>query len=435
VDENPAPDGENSPLDDEYVSADDEHVDDEDKETDSIDDYENPSGTPQMKKGPWSPEEDKRLKDYVEVHGAGNWNKVQKNAMLNRCGKSCRLRWTNHLRPDLKKDPFDAEEEEKIIKLYIRWGPKWSMMASYLPGRTDNEIKNFWNTRKRRKQRCGSPLHPEYMLSQLSHKDMDCETPGESHGKKRSNECSKEKVVDVQELVDELIVFEHLDYGKDTVFPTRPLKCHASTSSVQIPGAIEKTFCPTDLNYAMTKNQSVHVGSAIGSGYPVYGGRLSTSGTIFGSIQTEIPSIQSSSYSPSNDWLAQCPSACIEQRIPMECNTISQSKAYLMMHSSSAFCAPEHDACSETQAPDLCSGSDVVFDPSQCYPVASFSDLGISDTPLTSGFLNDITLASLLNVNLKDLSHLNRQEPTNDTSLGGASLLNANLKDQSHLSQ
>uniref|UniRef100_A0A804PVV2 Transcription factor GAMYB n=1 Tax=Zea mays TaxID=4577 RepID=A0A804PVV2_MAIZE len=168
VDENPAPDGENSPLDDEYVSADDEHVDDEDKETDSIDDYENPSGTPQMKKGPWSPEEDKRLKDYVEVHGAGNWNKVQQNARLNRCGKSCRLRWTNHLRPDLKKEPFNAEEEEKIIKLHIRRGPKWSMMASYLPGRTDNEIKNFWNTRKRRKQRCGSPLYPEYMLSQLS---------------------------------------------------------------------------------------------------------------------------------------------------------------------------------------------------------------------------------------------------------------------------
>jgi hypothetical protein len=78
-------------------------------------------------------------------------------------------------------------------------------------------------------------------------------------------------------------------------------------------------------------------------------------------------------------------------------------------------------------------GSDAVFDPSQCYPVASFSDLGISDTLLTKGLLNDIALASLLNVNLKDQSHINRQEPTNDTSLGGASFLNANLKDQSHL--
>jgi transcription factor MYB, plant len=180
---------------------------------------------------------------------------------------------------------------------------------------------------------------------------MECETPRESHGKKRSNKCSKEKVADVQELVEELIVFEHLDYGKDIMFPTRPLKHHASTGSVQIPGDIGKT-----LNYVMTKNQSMPVGSAIGSGYPVYGGKLSTLGTIFSSIQTEIPSIQSSSYSISNDWVAQCPSACIEQWIPMECNIISQSNAYLMMHSSSAFCAPEHEGCSETQAPNLCSG-------------------------------------------------------------------------------
>jgi transcription factor MYB, plant len=155
----------------------------------------------------------------------------------------------------------------------------------------------------------------------------------------------------VQELVEELIVFEHLDYGKDIMFSTRPLKHHASSGSVQIPGDIGKT-----LNYVMTKNQLVPIGSAIGSGYPVYGGRLSTSGTIFSSIQMEIPSIQSSSYSPSNDWLAQCPSAFIEQRIPMECNTTSQPNAYLMMHSSSTICAPKHEGCSETQAPDLCLG-------------------------------------------------------------------------------
>jgi transcription factor MYB, plant len=180
---------------------------------------------------------------------------------------------------------------------------------------------------------------------------MDSETPRESHGKKQSNECLKEKVADVQELVEELIVFEHLDYGKDIMFPTRPLKHHAYTGSVQIPSDNGKT-----LNYVMTKNQLVPVGNAIGSGYPVYGGRLSTSGTIFSSIQTKIPSIQSSSYSPSNDRLAQCPSPCIEKRIPMECNTISQQNAYLMMHSSSTICAPKHEGCSETQAPDLCLG-------------------------------------------------------------------------------
>ena len=138
VDENPALVGENPPLDDEaetgYVSPDDEDGDDEDDETDSDGDYEIPSGggVPELKKGPWTPDEDKRLKSYVEAHGEGNWNEVQRNAGLNRCGKSCRLRWANHLRPNLKKGPFDAEEVDKIIRFHIMWGNKWAKMASHV---------------------------------------------------------------------------------------------------------------------------------------------------------------------------------------------------------------------------------------------------------------------------------------------------------------
>jgi transcription factor MYB, plant len=104
-----------------YVSP-----DDQDGETAS----EKPCGAPQLKKGPWSPDEDKLLKNYVEAHGEGKWNKVQRNSGLNRCGKSCRLRWTNHLRPDLKKGPFDNEEIDKILKFYLKWGPKWAKIAS-----------------------------------------------------------------------------------------------------------------------------------------------------------------------------------------------------------------------------------------------------------------------------------------------------------------
>ena len=138
VDENPALVGENPGLDDEaeagYVSPDDEDGDDEDDETDSDGDYEIPSGdgVPELKKGPWTPDEDKRLKSYVEAHGEGNWNEVQRNAGLNRCGKSCRLRWANHLRPNLKKGPFDAEEVDKIIRFHIMWGNKWAKMASHV---------------------------------------------------------------------------------------------------------------------------------------------------------------------------------------------------------------------------------------------------------------------------------------------------------------
>jgi myb proto-oncogene protein len=83
-----------------------------------------------LKKGPWTPDEDKRLREYVEAHGEGNWNRVQRNAGLNRCGKSCRLRWANHLKPDLKKGPFSKEEEEMIIKLHLWLGNKWAKMAN-----------------------------------------------------------------------------------------------------------------------------------------------------------------------------------------------------------------------------------------------------------------------------------------------------------------
>ncbi|KAI5412657.1 transcription factor MYB101 [Lathyrus oleraceus] len=113
-----------------------------------------------MKKGPWSPQEDMVLIEYVNKHGEGNWNSVQKNSGLLRCGKSCRLRWANHLRPNLKKGSFSEEEEKIIIQLHAKLGNKWARMAAQLPGRTDNEIKNFWNTRMKRRQRAGLPLYP-----------------------------------------------------------------------------------------------------------------------------------------------------------------------------------------------------------------------------------------------------------------------------------
>ncbi|CAN1854471.1 Transcription factor MYB102 [Linum perenne] len=94
-----------------------------------------------LKKGPWTSEEDDKLMDYIRVHGYG----------LQRCGKSCRLRWTNYLRPDIKRGRFSPEEEEVIIQLHSVLGNKWSAIAARLPGRTDNEIKNYWNTHIRKK--------------------------------------------------------------------------------------------------------------------------------------------------------------------------------------------------------------------------------------------------------------------------------------------
>ncbi|KAI8533175.1 hypothetical protein RHMOL_Rhmol11G0276600 [Rhododendron molle] len=102
-------------------------------------------------KGAWTKEEDDRLIAYIRAHGEGCWRSLPKAAGLLRCGKSCRLRWINYLRPDLKRGNFTEEEDELIIKLHSLLGNKWSLIAARLPGRTDNEIKNYWNTHIRRK--------------------------------------------------------------------------------------------------------------------------------------------------------------------------------------------------------------------------------------------------------------------------------------------
>ncbi|KAL6842852.1 hypothetical protein ACP4OV_027165 [Aristida adscensionis] len=104
-----------------------------------------------VKKGPWTPEEDIVLVSYIQQHGPGNWRSVPENTGLMRCSKSCRLRWTNYLRPGIKRGNFTPHEEGIIIHLQALLGNKWAAIASYLPQRTDNDIKNYWNTHLKKK--------------------------------------------------------------------------------------------------------------------------------------------------------------------------------------------------------------------------------------------------------------------------------------------
>ncbi|CAN1352975.1 Transcription factor Y1, partial [Linum perenne] len=188
-----------------------------------------------LKKGRWTTEEDELLAKYILDNGEGSWRSMPKNAGLKRCGKSCRLRWINYLRGDLRRGNITSEEEDVIVKLHSSLGNRWSLIASYLPGRTDNEIKNYWNSHLSRKVHSFRRLignEPKLTLAVDTSKigamakrnsgrpkGKSSKIPGTKKGKGKKLEAKKGKIQ------DEAVVTNVESKTEEQQTDTTPLSC------------------------------------------------------------------------------------------------------------------------------------------------------------------------------------------------------------------
>jgi myb proto-oncogene protein len=148
-----------------------------------------------LHKGPWTTKEDALLTKYIHAHGEGQWKSLPKKAGLLRCGKSCRLRWMNYLRPDIKRGNISPEEDDLIIRMHSLLGNRWSLIAGRLPGRTDNEIKNYWNTHLCKKIQgiTDNEEDPEQKLSSAKKKKKNTKKNNKNKNKQNTSKNGSEE--------------------------------------------------------------------------------------------------------------------------------------------------------------------------------------------------------------------------------------------------
>ncbi|XP_004244688.2 myb-related protein 308-like [Solanum lycopersicum] len=162
-----------------------------------------------LKKGSWTKKEDLLLTEYIKEYGEGTgWRSLPKKAGLLRCGKSCRLRWVNYLKPGLNRGTFTPEEDDLIVRLYTLLGSRWSLIAGRIPGRTDNDIKNYWNTSllKKLKAQGNEPREHKSQAKKRRRKEEKVNVSSQIN-RKNNNEnkknMKKEKIVEKHNIEDE----------------------------------------------------------------------------------------------------------------------------------------------------------------------------------------------------------------------------------------